>query len=218
MEIVFGVCAAIGVTILVIQLILALTGLGGHGFDADAPHDFGGDLAGDAAGFHGDAVGHGDMHGDAHGDSHDAGQQVHHGSTWLFGVISFRTVVAALAFFGLGGLAAQAAEASLPMTLLVATAAGAAAMYGVYGLMRAMYSLKAEGTARIQRAIGQTGSVYLTVPAEGAGLGKVQVNLQNRTMEYLAHTSGPELVTGTKVVVVAVLASDTVEVRAIEAA
>ena len=49
-----------------------------------------------------------------------ADQAAHHGSTWLFGVLSFRTITAALAFFGLAGLAAQSAEASPPMVLLVA--------------------------------------------------------------------------------------------------
>ena len=80
--------------------------------------------------------------------------------------LSFRTIVAALAFFGLAGLAAQSAEASTPMTLGIALAAGLAAMYAVYGMMQLMYSLRAEGTVHIQRAVGREGTVYLRIPRQ----------------------------------------------------
>jgi hypothetical protein len=211
------VCAAVGGTVLVIQFLLTLVGLGGHAFDVDVPHDVGHDFGGD---FHVDTGGdlHGDtgFHGDHPGDTdsaHHGGTTAHHGTTWLFGILSFRTITAALAFFGLCGLAADAAEASTANTLLVATAGGATAMAAVYWMMRGLRELRAEGTARIQRAVGQHGSVYLRVPGSNSGSGKIQLNLQNRTMEYLAVTSGPELPTGTRVVVSAMVNPTTLEVR-----
>ena len=102
---VFIFCAAAGGTVLVVQFLLSLIGIGGHAFDVDVPHDighgFGGDFHGDTGGsFHDHAAGH-----------HDT-QTEHHDTIWLFKVLSFRAVVAALAFFGLSGLAAQSAEAS----------------------------------------------------------------------------------------------------------
>jgi hypothetical protein len=220
---VFIVCAAVGGTILVLQFLLTLVGLGGHAFgvdmSADVGHDFGGDFhVGGGCDFHvgsGDFHGGGDVHVDhAGGDADHTEQAVHHGSSWLFGVLSFRTIVAALAFFGLGGLAAQSAEASTPTVLVVSIGSGAAAMFAVYWMMRSLYSLRAEGTVRIQRAVGQHGNVYLRVPAKRSGNGKVQFNLQNRTMEYLAVTSGPELPTGAKVVVVGVVNPTTLDVQA----
>jgi hypothetical protein len=213
---IFIVCAAIGGTILVLQFILTLVGLGGHAFmDADMPadigHGFGGDFHVGGDGLHGDADLHADHGG---GDSSDSDQAVQHGSTWLFGVLSFRTIVAALAFFGLAGLTAQSAQASPPMVLLVAIAAGAAAMYAVYWMMQCLYRLQADGTVRIQRSVGQHGNVYLRVPANRSGSGKIQFNLQNRTMEYLAVTAGAELPTGAKVVIVGVVNPTTLEVQA----
>ena len=213
---VFIVCACVGGTVLVVQFVLALIGLGGDALNVDVPHDIGHDFGGD---FHGDVSGdfQGDFHGDAagmHGAEHSGHDAAHHGSTWLFGVLSFRTIVAALAFFGLAGLAAQAAEANTSTALLVAVAAGAAAMFAVYGMMRGLQELRAEGTVRIHRAQGQHGTVYLRIPGNQSGSGKIQLNLQNRTMEYLAVTSGPELPTGTRVVVVAVVNPTTLEVQA----
>ena len=143
------VCAAVGGTVLVIQFLLTLVGLGGHAFDVDVPHDighgFGGDFHVDTGGdFHGDAGFHGDHGGDATAAEHDA-QAAQHGTTWLFGILTFRTVTAALAFFGLCGLAAQAAEASTAHTLLAAAAGGATAMAAVYWMMRGLRELSAEG-------------------------------------------------------------------------
>ena len=206
MTAVFVVCAAVGGTILACQVVLTLIGLGGEAFDidvdgGDAGHDLGGD-------FHGDAGT--DFHGDADSGGH-AGD--HAGSSWVFGVLSFRSIVAALAFFGLAGLAAESTNASTPTVIVVAVAAGIAAMYGVYFMMRTLYRLKAEGTAQIQRAVGRHATVYLRVPENQSGTGKIQINLQNRTMEYLAMTSGDEIPMGAKVEVVDVVTADTVIVK-----
>lgn len=202
MTTVFLICAAVGGTILVFQFVLTMIGLGGEAFDIDVPDaDTDVDLDLDAGVDVGVDV------------EADAGPHAHVGSTWLFGVISFRTIVAALAFFGLTGWTAQAAGLSDVKALLVAVAAGAAAMYGVYWMMRGLNSLRSEGTARIQRAVGRYGTVYVPIPADQSGSGKIQVSLQNRTMEYLAVTSGEKLPTGAKVVITGLVTPTTVEVE-----
>lgn len=182
----FLICAIVGGTVLVCQFVLTLVGLGGDGFDGS--HDV------SAAGGHdvsADGTGH-----DAHGN---------HGSSWLFGVISFRTLVAAAAFFGLVGLAAESADQEPPITLLLATAAGIGAMYGVHWIVRTMGRLGEDGTVRIHSALGQEGTVYIPIPAGKAQAGKIQLRLQNRLVEYEAVTGGPDrLATGTKVRVVGI--------------
>lgn len=207
MPLLFTVCAALGCTILILQFLLGLMGLGGHSdVGGDVAHDFGSD-------FHagGDLHG-GDVHADGAHDSHSSDDADHHDANWFFRMLSLRAIVAALAFFGLSGLAGNAAELPLPWTLLIALAAGLAAMYGVYWMMRGMQMLQAEGTVRIERAIGKIGTVYLRVPANESESGKIQLSLQNRTMEYLAMTSGSEIPTGTKVEVVGVISPTTVAV------
>ena len=194
MSYVFLICAAVGGTVMVLQFVLTLIGFGGEAFDLDVDADM-------------DADAEIDFDTDTELDAE------HVGSTWMFGVLSFRTILAAMAFFGLAGLACNSAQMPLGKTLLVALAAGAAAMFAVYWMMRGMKSLKAEGTARIERTVGRHATVYTTIPAEESGSGKIQINLQNRTMEYSALTSGRELSPGTKVVVVDIITSDTVEVE-----
>jgi hypothetical protein len=188
-------------------MLMTVLGLAGETMDVDLPDDV--DASGDLD-LGGDVAGDIDVDVDA-----DAAGETGHGSSWLFGVLSFRTLVAAVTFFGLGGWAATGAGFEPVMQVVVGLAAGAAAMYGVYWLMRLIYSLKAEGTVRVGHTLGRPGTVYLRVPGHRSGTGKVQLSVQKRTMEYLAMTAGDELPTGAAVKVVNVITSNTVEVEPI---
>lgn len=178
METTFLVCATLGGTLLLVQLIATLIGFGGDGdfHDGDAPGDV-------------------------------------HGGDWFLGVLTFKTAVAALTFFGIGGKIALNSGADEWMAIGIAVGSGAIALYLVSMLMRSLHKLKADGTARIERAIGHPATVYLRIPGERTGTGKVHMNLQNRTVEYQAVTPGVELPTGAQVKVVAVVNADTVEVE-----
>ncbi|MHB8901164.1 MAG: hypothetical protein ACYC6Y_20640 [Thermoguttaceae bacterium] len=203
----FLFCAVIGGTFLACQIVMTLLGAGGDGHVDVSGHmgdvgdvhlDVGGDISHVDVGTHG-------------GGSHQGAG--HDDSTSAFRIISFRTVIAGLAFFGLGGLAADAVEATPIAVWTVALGCGAAAMYAVYRVFRTLYGLSEEGTARIANAVGRRGTVYLRIPGQESGTGKVQVNLQGRTVEYLAMTAGDELPTGAKIIVVDVLGSSTVQVE-----
>ncbi len=197
MSTVFLFSAVIGGTFLVCQIAMTLLGLGGDA-DVDIPGDMGdiGDLDLDVGG---DVDAGGDI------DTDDSGTG--------FRVISFRTIVAGLTFFGLGGLAANSTDAQPMVTWAVALGCGAAAVYGVYWMFRILYTLKDDGTVHIANAVGRHGTVYLRIPADSSGAGKIQVSVQSRTVEYLAMTEGEELPTGTKIVVVDVLTPSTVQVE-----
>ena len=90
----FTACALFGGTLLLCQTFLTLIGLSGdHTFDGDT---------------------HGEISaGDCNHDG-EIGAHGHHSSTWYFGIITFRTMVAALTFFGMAGMAAHTSQGSLP--------------------------------------------------------------------------------------------------------
>jgi hypothetical protein len=187
----FLFCAIVGGTILACQLVMTVMGV--MDLDLDLGEDF--------------------------GDSGDGSVSGHAptASDWLFGVISFRTLVAAFTFFGLGGMMAHSAELHPIMQLLVASGAGLTAMYSVFWLMRAVAKLAQDGTVRIQRALGKTATVYLPIPASNAGAGKVQVVVQQRLMEYEAVTPHRErLPAGAIVTVTRIVGTDTLEVEPAE--
>jgi len=192
LAILYLICAVLGGTVLVGQFLLGLLGLGQH-------HDMGG-FEGHEIGGH---VGHAE-------DLHDADHDAH--ATGFARLLTFRSIVAAVAFFGLGGRAAGAVGLDPALTLVVALATGGGALFLVAWLMRALVRFQSDGSVRIGRAVGRGGTVYLPIPGHKAGVGKVLLNVQNRTMEYQAVTDQDTLPTGAKVVVVAVLGSNTVEV------
>jgi hypothetical protein len=197
MEQFYIVCAGIGGTLLVCQFLMGLLGWGGH-------HELGGD--------HDISTDHDVGHEAGHADGHtEHGHESSH--AWFIGVLTFRTLAAAVTFFGLGGWFATKQEQFEGLrSLLPAAVAGGAALFAVAWLMKSLARLHAEGNVKIDRSIGKTGTVYLPVPGQNAGVGKVHLNLQNRTVEYQAVTSKEQLPTGAKIVVVGVVSSDTVEV------
>lgn len=198
MEQVYLFCAVAGGTVFVCQFLMGLVGMGGD-------HDHGGDAGGHDAGHDGHVSDHpGDGHG--HGVGHDGALN------WFLGMLSVRTVTAGVTFFGLAGLGATGGRLPPVATVVVASAAGFAALYLVAWTMKLLGKLRADGTVHIEQSIGLPGTVYLTIPANKQGAGKVTLNLQNRTMEYQALTASGAIPTGASVVVVGVLGPDTVEV------
>jgi membrane protein implicated in regulation of membrane protease activity len=204
METTYLVCAAIGGTLIVCQFLLSLLGLGGgHDMGADhvdtGGHDF-------AHGDHMDASGH---------DSADHHTDHSHESNWFLGPLTFRTIAAGIAFFGLVGVIGQHNELDEIPTVLLAVAAGVGAVFIVGYVMKFLARLNIDGTVRISKAVGCPGTVYIPIPG-GRGEGKVQVSVMSRTIEYKA-TAKEALPTGAKIVVVSIVGSDTVEVAPAQA-
>jgi hypothetical protein len=150
-----------------------------------------------------------------HDVDHDA--SVHtdgdHGSSWFAGVLSLRAITAAIMLFGLSGLWANYDGREVGASLAFACLGGGAGLLLVAQLMRFLHGLAEEGNVQIESSVGRPATVYLTIPGKLASAGKVQLELQNRTVEYQAVTAHPDsLPTGSRVTVVAVVNSDTVEV------
>lgn len=190
METFYLVAAGGGGALIVCQFLASVFGLVGE-HDVDSDHE---------------------VHADSHGGTtqHDQAS-----SNWFLGVLTFRSIAAAITFFGLGGLTARYYEVKELSSFVIALISGCAALYLVAMMMKSMYQLKADGTVRMERALGQHGRVYLTIPGKKSGSGKVTLNVQNRTVECLALTAENEIPTGSTVKVVALLGPNLVEVAAL---
>lgn len=151
--------------ILVIQSVMVLFGLGHDGADMD----------------HGD-MGHGGMDlGHAHAD-HD------HGASDGFALFSIRGLLAFLSVGGWTGIVLDGAGASAAVTILVSLVAGLAAMYLVALLFRMAAKLQSSGNLDFNNAVGKSAKVYIPIPANEAGTGKVTLTLQERFVECDALT------------------------------
>ena len=147
--------------------------------------------------------------GDTDGDFSDS---TDHSTADIFKVLSFRTLTAGIAFFGLGGLAGWAGGLSSLPSFLIAAVSGLISIYAVYYLYQSVAKMKEDGSLSEKTLVGSTGSVYVRIPSAKSGIGKVLVTQQGRTVEYEAITARDELKSGTPIVVVAVISTTTVEV------
>ena len=123
-----------------------------------------------------------------HGLDHtpDAG---HAASTASFKFLSVRAIVAFLVGFGWAGVLFTGSGRSTLETLVIAGFAGCVFMGVIYLLMRSLLSLKSDGTLDYTNAIGQTGHVYVTIPAMGGGQGQVEIMIQGRLATASAVTT-----------------------------
>lgn len=115
--------------------------------------------------------------------------------------LSFRTILAFLTMFGWGGVVfgehgwigfAAAFFCGLIMMVIAA--------FVIAGLLK----LQQNGTASNAAMVGKFGTVYLTIPGDRAGAGKVSVNLGTATHEVRAF-SDSAIATGRKVRIAAYL-------------
>ena len=181
--------ALVGCTLLLIQVILQVIGLGGDAdMDARAP-----DVDVDAG------LGDADP---AHGTA----------GNLFFGILSFKAFVAFAGIFGLTGLALQGEDYSSFQRAAMSIVAGLVAMVVVGMLMRMLYNLGSSGSLVLRNALGHQAQVYLRIPASGEGRGKVTLELQGRTVELDAVTDGEAIGTGKVVKVVEILGNETLKV------
>ncbi|TWT99331.1 hypothetical protein Pla108_02680 [Botrimarina colliarenosi] len=173
-----------GGAVLLVQLAMLVLGGDDGGFD---------DASGADAGIDG-------------GDTDSAG-------FWFLEMISLRTLAAAATFFGLVGGAINSTGAPKGVSLAVAALAGYGAMYAVYWTFKQIFRLETSGNEDVYNAIGETAEVYVPIAESSRQAGKVHLTLQGRTVEYQALTdAGHPLATGSKVLVMEVVSSDTVKV------
>jgi len=127
-------------------------------------------------------------------------------------VLSVRAISGFLCAFGLMGWKGSASGWNPTVTLFSAFGAGLAIMLLVAVIMRMFVRMNAEGNLDPKGAIGRTAQVYLKIPAEMSGKGKITVSIQGRTMEFDAVTAGAELPTGSACRLVDMTTEDTFEV------
>lgn len=156
-------------------------------------------------------LGMGGEGGDAHLDADVEGNEGD--GNLFFGILSFKTLSAFAAFFGLAGLAAaQSGVTNDLLRLLLAIGAGTAAGGVVMVLMRGLSKLQASGTVDLDNVVGKIANVYLSVPGHSKGDGKIMVEVQGTERELTAVTTGPDIPTGATVKVTKRLAGDRFEV------
>ena len=130
---------------------------------------------------------------------------------------TFRNLVNFLLGMSWTAILLQEHIASKALLMIIAFAVGALLVFAVMMLFKGLSKMQQSGNIDVYRsAVGCSGRVYLTVPAERKGAGKVQININNAVREYDALTdSEDDLKTGTSIKVTEVLDTNTLLVEEI---
>lgn len=139
--------------------------------------------------------------------SHDSG----------LSIFSVRGITAFFTGFGWTGVILTKQGLGLPFTLAVSLVVGTALMILIYVMMRSFMRLQSSGTLDYGNAVGQMGTVYLTIPPVQRSGGQVETMIQGRlvTAEALQKGTTP-LSPGTKVKVVERIGSSTLIVEPLD--
>ncbi|MBQ8175928.1 MAG: NfeD family protein [Oscillospiraceae bacterium] len=172
-------CVAIPSTlILVIQSVLIIIGLGDGAPDINVSDTSGLDMPGcDCAGC--DPT-----------DALDAGSTdiVNPADAGALHLFTFQGIVTFLCVFAWAGILTYMGCKLIPVALIVGFILGAAAMFGVAKIIQLMGRLAESGNINAKNYLGETGTVYIPVPADGKGTGKINIALGERYVEFEAIT------------------------------
>lgn len=125
-----------------------------------------------------------------HDMDHDAQIDADHGMGFHF--ITFKNMIAFFTLFAWSGLASIEGGFSLSITIIVSTISGLVMMVIMASLFYYISRFSHSGTLNYDNAIGETGDVYLTIPAKKTGMGKVQITVQGHLRTLNAMTEDLE--------------------------
>jgi len=130
-----------------------------------------------------------------------------------FSALSMRSIIAFFTFFGWTGVVVLNRGLGVWVAVTLASLAGLAAMFIVAYLMYKFSQLEQSGTLNLYHALDQQGEVYIPIPGEGKGQGKIQLKVDGRVRELDAITDGGSLKTGDLIRVTDILDDNVLKVE-----
>ncbi len=193
-------CVSIPSTlILLIQTVLIIMGFGDGGPDVNLSDTSGIDLPDCDCGMC-DVTDVSDVGG-------DIANPADIGAMHLF---TFQGIVTFLCVFSWASILTYMGCGLIPVALIVGFVLGAAAMFGVAKIIQLMGRLAQNGNIVARKFLGETGTVYIPIPANGKGTGKINIALGERYVEFEAVTEGTEELTSGEAVRVTDIRSENI--------
>ncbi|WP_080780236.1 NfeD family protein [Chryseobacterium phocaeense] len=129
-------------------------------------------------GSHGD-IDHADFSGDSHADS-------------PFQLFSFRNLINFLLGFGWSGVAFYNSIGSKTLLIFISAAVGIGFIFLFFILILQIMKLTEDNTFKLENLIGRSGEVYLTIPSDMSGKGKITISVNGTSHELQAMTEEKE--------------------------
>ncbi len=150
----------------------------------------------------------------------DVGADVETGESGHLGtgmnLLTFRNFINFLIGFGWTAILLKDSIPATGLRMLISILVGIVLVAIVMLLFKWLTDMQQSGNINVfKSAVDCEGTVYLTIPGERAGEGKVQITINNSVREYAAVTDGPTLKTGQRIRVVEAVSSNTLLVEEI---
>ena len=142
---------------------------------------------------------------DADADSLDHAGAMH--------LLSIRNVFYFLLGFGWAGVSLWNTIPNRGLLCVAATLVGCVFVAIFLFLFRQMMKLQSNGAFDINDSVGRVCDVYLRIPANNKGMGKVQISFNGSIQELDARTEGEQIPSGAKVRVLRVIDKKVLEVE-----
>lgn len=129
-------------------------------------------------------------------------------------LLTFRNLINFCMGFGWTSVLLRDDIRSTALLFTIATAVGIALVVAVMYMFKWLSRMQQSGNIDVFKAAkGCQGKVYLTIPGERSGEGKVMITINNSVREYQALTDGPQIKTGTSITVLDAIDAHTVLVE-----
>ena len=122
-----------------------------------------------------------------------------------FHLFSIKSIIAFFTFFGWSGVALMTTQIGGILIFIGAIFSGIVAMLIVTGVIYFFSKMQETGTLRLDNAIDKIGEVYINIPENRKGTGRVQIKVQGSLRELDAMTDGKPLKTGGMIRVITIL-------------
>lgn len=124
------------------------------------------------------------------------------GSDGMMDLFTLRNMVNFLLGFGWSGVCLHSVIGSTGLLVVVSLLIGCAFVALFVFVYKQMMRLEKHGNVDFSDAVGTTQTVYLRIPAQMTGRGKVQLSLNGSVFEVEALTQGDAIASGQKVKIV----------------
>lgn len=129
-----------------------------------------------------------------------------------FPVFSIRNLANFLLGFGWGGVCFYQTFSSRSLVMICAFMTGAVFVVVFFLIVKVFLKLSRDNTFRIDDTLNKTADVYLGIPPEKSGKGKIQISVKGSVHELTALTAGERIPTGAKARVTEIIDGQTVMV------
>jgi membrane protein implicated in regulation of membrane protease activity len=126
---------------------------------------------------------------------------------------SVRNLVNFLLGAGWGGVCFYHIISSKTLLMIVAVVTGLIFVLIFFGLVKVLLKLQKDNSFRLEETLDKIADVYLPIPENKSGKGKIQVSVRGSFHEIDAITADERIATGSKVRVVEIIGNNTVLVE-----